>query len=249
MFSSRRARDGARASDTARRERSLDASTSRGVRDERARDRATRGRETKTASGRTSGDRAGRWAFPRLATGDEVFENEYRGVSSRGRDGRTYGTQMRGEGRDVEEYAWLRQPRRAEGTHDGGSRVGPHRDQFLTSAMLCVGAVSVCIVSVMIAGGLAFVGLSDNAAMRTSGMDFVRNAATDASGRASAGACVARGADGGGVDSALYTPSPNARQSPYATNERFDYFAQPDRLDQSKLIDELDRWHGSVYKP
>ena len=107
--------------------------------------------------------------------------------------------------------------------------------------MLCVGAVSVCIVSVMIAGGLAFVGLSDNAAMRTSGMDFVRNGA-DA--WTSAGAYRARGADGGGVDSALYTPSPNARQSPYATNERFDYFAQPDRLDQSKLIDELDHRYG-----
>ena len=147
---------------------------------------------------------------------------------------------MRGEGRDVEEYAWVRRAR-AEERASGGSRVGPHRDQFLTSAMLCVGAVSVCIVSVMIAGGLAFVGLSDNAAMRTSGMDFVRNGA-DA--WTSAGAYRARGADGGGVDSALYTPSPNARQSPYGSNERFDYFAQPDRLDQSKLIDELDRRYG-----
>jgi hypothetical protein len=123
----------------------------------------------------------------------------------------------------------------------GGSRGGPHRDQFLTSAMLCVGAVSVCIVSVMIAGGLAFVGLSENAAVRTSGMDFVRNGA-DA--WTSAGGYRARGADGGGVDGALYASSPNARQSPYATNERFDYFAQPDRLDQSKLIDELDRRYG-----
>ena len=76
----------------------------------------------------------------------------------------------------MEEYAWVRRAR-AEERASGGSRVGPHRDQFLTSAMLCVGAVSVCIVSVMIAGGLAFVGLSDNAAMRTSGMDFVRNGA------------------------------------------------------------------------
>ena len=237
MFSSRRTRDDARDRETARRDRSKDASTSRAGSDARARDRASREVE-KTPAREAVGDRERR-ASTRTAR-EDVFENEYRGFTSRGRDERSYGTYARAEGRDAEEYAWLRRGR-AEERASGGSRGGPHRDQFLTSAMLCVGAVSVCIVSVMIAGGLAFVGLSENAAVRTSGMDFVRNGA-DA--WTSAGGYRARGADGGGVDGALYAPSPNARQSPYATNERFDYFAQPDRLDQSKLIDELDRRYG-----
>jgi len=237
MFSSRRARDDARDRETARRDRSKDASTSRAGMDARARDRASREVE-KTPAREAVGDRERRAST--RTTREDVFENEYRGFTSRGRDERSYGTYARAEGRDAEEYAWMRRGR-AEERASGGSRAGPHRDQFLTSAMLCVGAVSVCIVSVMIAGGLAFVGLSENAAVRTSGMDFVRNGA-DA--WTSAGGYRARGADGGGVDGALYAPSPNARQSPYATNERFDYFAQPDRLDQSKLIDELDRRYG-----
>ena len=77
-------------------------------------------------------------------------------------------------GGDVEDVG-ARDSRRGGGWRETRTRAseGGGRDQFLTSAMLCVGAVSVCIVSVMIAGGLAFVGLSENHAER--GMDFVRN--------------------------------------------------------------------------
>ena len=101
----------------------------------------------------------------------------------------------------MEEYAWLRRRGSTAAVRESG-----RTDQFLTSAMLCVGAVSVCIVSVMIAGGLAFVGLSDNAAMRTSRMDFVRNGAA----RGRAPAPIARGARTVEAWTALYTPSPNA---------------------------------------
>ena len=113
-------------------------------------------------------------------------------------------------------------------------RSAPRRDEFLTSAMLCVGAVSVCIVSVMIAGGLAFVGLSENRAEHA--MDFVRNA-PDA--WTSSGAY--RGGDvNAAAEGRLFAASGGAA----ARGSRFDYFAQPDRVDQASLVDELDRRYG-----
>jgi hypothetical protein len=112
---------------------------------------------------------------------------------------------------------------------DEGARRGrPHRDQFLTSAMLCVGAVSVCLVSVMIAGGLAFVGLSESHE-RGGGMEYVRS-----------------GAD-------AWTSSGGYRSGDVEQGERlfasrggrYDYFAQPDRLNQDALVDELDKRYGA----
>lgn len=112
-----------------------------------------------------------------------------------------------------------------------GARVGreraPARDQFLTSAMLCVGAVSVLLVSVMIAGGLAFVGLSESRD-RDRGMEYV-NRGSDA--WTSAGGFRAGDAEGG--------------ERLFASHGgRYDYFAQPERLDQEKLVDELDKRYG-----
>ena len=135
-------------------------------------------------------------------------------------------------GGDVEDVG-ARDSRRGGGWRETRTRAseGGGRDQFLTSAMLCVGAVSVCIVSVMIAGGLAFVGLSENHAER--GMDFVRNGndAWTTSGGYGAGG------DGG---STLYASRGGAN-----ARGRFDYFAQPDRIDQDRLVDELDRRYGA----
>jgi len=111
---------------------------------------------------------------------------------------------------------------------EGGRRGRPHRDQFLTSAMLCVGAVSVCLVSVMIAGGLAFVGLSESHE-RGGGMEYVRSGAdawTSAGGYRS-----------GDVE--------QGERLFASRGGRYDYFAQPDRLNQDALVDELDKRYGA----
>lgn len=172
-------------------------------------------------------------------------------MDGRARDGRA-GSSGRGEGsrargteraradaldRDVE---LDRERYGAERYFGGGAyaeraRNAPRRDEFLTSAMLCVGAVSVCIVSVMIAGGLAFVGLSENRGERA--MDFVRNAPD---------AWMSSGSYRGGdaqaaADGRLFATSGG---SAGARGSRFDYFAQPDRVDQASLVDELDRRYG-----
>ena len=102
----------------------------------------------------------------------------------------------------------------------------------MTSAMLCVGAVSVCIVSVMIAGGLAFVGLSESRSDRAA-MDYISRSPDAWSGVSSY-----RGGElqsSGGLSTGARASSPR---------ERFDYFAQPDRVNQDSLVEELDRRYG-----
>lgn len=137
---------------------------------------------------------------------------------------------------------------RGYGAYGGGAssaRFAHHgdrsRDQFLTSAMLCVGAVSVCLVSVMIAGGLAFVGLAEN--HRDHGMDFVRNGndAWTSSGGYRSGDAFADSATNGQLFASSRGGSNDGGTS---SSSRYDYFAQPDRLDQDKLIDELDKRYG-----
>ena len=98
--------------------------------------------------------------------------------------------------------------------------------------MLCVGAVSVCIVSVMIAGGLAFVGLSESRSDRAA-MDYISRSPDAWSGVSSY-----RGGElqsSGGLSTGARASSPR---------ERFDYFAQPDRVNQDSLVEELDRRYG-----
>ena len=138
---------------------------------------------------------------------------------------------------------------RGYGAYGGGAssaRFAHHgdrsRDQFLTSAMLCVGAVSVCLVSVMIAGGLAFVGLAEN--HRDHGMDFVRNGndAWTSSGGYRSGDAFADSATNGQLFASSRGGMNDGGVSSSAS--RYDYFAQPDRLDQDKLIDELDKRYG-----
>ena len=115
---------------------------------------------------------------------------------------------------------------------DEGARRGrPHRDQFLTSAMLCVGAVSVCLVSVMIAGGLAFVGLSESHE-RGGGMDYVRSGA-DA------------WTSAGGYRAGDVERGERLFASQGVNGGRYDYFAQPDRFNQDVLVDELDKRYGA----
>ena len=128
--------------------------------------------------------------------------------------------------------------------HHGGDR---SRDQFLTSAMLCVGAVSVCLVSVMIAGGLAFVGLAEN--HRDHAMDFVRNGndAWTSSGGYRSGDAFADSATNGQLFASSrggMMNDNNGGVSSSSSASRYDYFAQPDRLDQDKLVDELDKRYG-----
>lgn len=139
---------------------------------------------------------------------------------------------------------------RGYGAYGGGAssaRFAHHgdrsRDQFLTSAMLCVGAVSVCLVSVMIAGGLAFVGLAEN--HRDHAMDFVRNgndAWTSSGGYRSGDAFADSATNGQLFASSRGGMNDNGGVSSSAS--RYDYFAQPDRLDQDKLVDELDKRYG-----